>query len=240
MNQKTVLINGGSRGIGAAMVKLFAQSGYKVAFTYLHSEHEAKELAKEYGALAIVADSANEEDILRAVKEAEASLGAISVLINNAAISQIGLFTDLTPEEWERMRRINLEGPMYYTRLVLDEMIRRKEGRIIQVSSMWGQVGASCEVAYSTTKAALIGFTKALAKELGPSGITVNAIAPGLIATDMNASLDQNTLASLCEETPLCRMGTPDEVASVALFLASEGGSFITGQIISPNGGYVV
>ena len=234
------LIVGGSRGIGAAMVRLFAESGINVAFTYAQAKKEAERLAEETGSVAICADSASSSAIEAAVARVRAALGTVDILINNAAVSEIGLFTDMSEASWERMRRINLDAPLYYTKLILPDMIQKKQGRIINVSSMWGQIGASCEVAYSTTKAALLGFTKALAKEVGPSGITVNAIAPGVILTEMNASLGKEALAALCEETPLCRLGTPEDVARTALFLAGEGGDFITGQVIAPNGGFVM
>lgn len=240
MEKKNALIVGGSRGIGAAIVRFFAHAGYAVAFTYAHSGAAAEALSSETGALAICANSEKREEMDAAIATFHATLGTVDILINNAAISQIGLFTDMSASEWERMRSVNLDAPMYYAKLVLPDMIAKKQGRIINISSMWGQVGASCEVGYSATKAALIGFTKALAKELGPSGITVNAIAPGVIVTDMNASLDAETLNALCEETPLGRLGTPEDVAKAALFLAGEGADFITGQILGVNGGLVV
>lgn len=237
---ENVFIVGGSRGIGAAMVRLFSHAGYRVAFTYASSCEQAKAIADETGAFAIRANSLVRSEIDKALLLFHENLGEADILINNAAMSKIELFTDMTDETWEQMRTVNLDAPMYYTKRLLPDMIRKKHGHIIQISSMWGQVGASCEVAYSTTKAALIGFTKALAKEVGPSGITVNAIAPGVIRTEMNASLDEEALAALCEETPLGRLGTPEEVAKTALFLVGEGGNFITGQVISPNGGFVV
>ena len=237
---KTVLISGGSRGIGAAMVRAFMAAGYGVAFTYFSSDAEAEALARETGALAIKADAGSREEIAAAVEKCLSSLGQIDVLVNNAAIASFGLFTDMPNELWDRMLAVNLDGPMQYAKRGLPHMISRKGGKIINISSMWGQVGASCEVEYSTTKAALIGFTKALAKEVGPSGITVNAIAPGVIATEMNARLSEEDLEALKEETPLSRIGTPEEVAAVALFLCGEGGNFITGQVISPNGGFVM
>ncbi|MBO5652651.1 MAG: SDR family oxidoreductase [Clostridia bacterium] len=240
MRMKTVLINGGSRGIGAAMVRAFGAAGYTVAFTYFSSDAEAEALARETGALAIKADSASREEIGAAVEKCLTAFGQIDVLINNAAISSFGLFTDMPNDIWDRMLAVNLDGPMQYAKHVLPQMISRKCGKIINISSMWGQVGASCEVEYSTTKAALIGFTKALAKEVGPSGITVNAIAPGVIATEMNARLSEEDLEALKEETPLSRIGTPEEVAAVALFLCGEGGNFMTGQVLSPNGGFVM
>ena len=237
---KTVLITGGSRGIGRAMVELFSKEGYSVAFTYKNSENEAKSLAETTGALAIRADSASEEDVLRAVKLAEEHLQGIGCLINNAGVSSFSLFTDLTLEDWNRFISINLTGAFLYSKAVIPGMVHRKSGSIINISSMWGIVGSSCEVHYSTTKAALIGMTKALAKELGPSGITVNAIAPGLIMTDMNRSLSDEDIAAVAEETPLMRAGLPSEVARAAVFLAGDGASFITGEIMNVSGGYIM
>ena len=237
---KNVLVTGGSRGIGRAMVELFAKNGYNVAFTYKKSENEAKSLAESVGALAIRADSECEEQVIMACERAVAELGGIDCLVNNAAVGEFSLFTDITTEQWERMMRINLTAPFLYARALAPGMISKKYGRIINITSMWGLVGASCEVHYSAAKAGLIGMTKALAKELGPSGITVNAIAPGLIATDMNRALDEDTVAGLCEETPLCRMGRPEEVAEAALFLLSEKAAFITGEVMNISGGFVV
>lgn len=237
---KTVLVNGGSRGIGAAMVRAFARAGYSVAFTYFSSDTEAEKLAAETGAFSIKADSGSRAEIEAAVKLAREKMGRTHILINNAAISYFGLFGDMANSLWDRMLAVNLDGPMQYAKLVLPDMISAKSGRIINISSMWGQVGASCEVPYSVTKAALIGFTKALAKEVGPSGITVNAISPGVIETEMNARLSEEDLDALREQTPLARLGTPEDVAEVALFLCEKGGDFITGQVLSPNGGFVM
>ncbi len=237
---KTVLINGGSRGIGAAAVRAFSQAGYAVAFTYLRSEEEAERLSKECGALAIRADSSSSSEVRAAVASAKAYLSHIDVLINNAAISSFSLFTDITDEDFARIFEVNVNGPFYYTKAVLPEMIKRKSGRIINVSSIWGQSGASCEVHYSATKAALIGLSRALAKEVGPSGITVNCVAPGVIDTDMNRRLDETAKRALCEDTPLGRMGTPREVAEALLYLAGEGASFITGQVLTVDGGFLL
>ena len=234
-----VLITGGSRGIGRAAVEQFSAEGWQVAFTYLRSQADAKALAEKTGALAIRADAESEKEILASVAEAEAAFGPIDALINNAAISGFSLVTDITTEEWERFLRVNLTAPFIYSRAVLPSMIRRRKGRIVNISSMWGLVGASCEVHYSAAKAGLIGFTKALAKEVGPSGITVNAIAPGVIETDMNRALSAENLAALKEETPLCRLGRPEEVARAALFLCSEGAGFITGEVMNISGGFV-
>ena len=237
---KTVLITGGSRGIGAAMVRRFAAGGYRVAFVFEKAREAAEQLAKETGAYAIQADIGVACEARRAVTEAKAALGEIDVLINNAAISSFSLFTDIAEAAWERIFAVNVNGAFYCTQSVLPDMISRKQGSIINVSSMWGQVGASCEVHYSATKAALIGMTRALAKEVGPSGITVNCIAPGVIATEMNGALDKDTLAALAEETPLGRLGEPAEIAECAYFLAGDGARFITGQVIGVNGGFVI
>ncbi len=237
---KTVLINGGSRGIGAAAVRAFCKAGYAVAFTYLHSEEEAKKLSQECGALAIKADSSSSAEVRAAVERAFFALSHIDVLVNNAAISLFSLFTDITDEDFARIFAVNVNGPFYYTKAVLPDMIKRKAGRIINISSIFGQSGASCEVHYSATKAALIGLSRALAKEVGPSGITVNCIAPGVIDTDMNRRLDEQTKRELCEGTPLGRMGTPGEVAEAILYLAGENASFITGQVLTVDGGFLL
>jgi len=237
---KTVLITGGSRGIGAAMVELFSQSGYNVAFTYKSSEERAKILAEKCDALAIRADNLSEQDILNAVKRVNCELGTVDCLINNAAISSFSLFTDLTLEQFNNIVSVNLTAPFLYSKAVIPAMVSRKKGRIINISSVWGLVGSSCEVHYSTVKAGLIGMTKALAKELGPSGITVNAIAPGVIDTDMNSELGDSDKAVLIDETPVMRLGNATEVANLALYLADDKASFITGEVINISGGFVI
>ena len=238
--KKVVLVTGGSRGIGAATVRAFANAGYDVAFIYNKNDEAAKAVSDETGALAFKADVANVNDVKRAVDAVKDSLGSVDVLVNNAGISQIKLFTDITDENWERMMGVNLTGAFNCTKAVIGDMINRKSGSIINISSMWGEVGASCEVHYSAAKAAMIGMTKALAKEMGLSGIRVNCITPGVIATEMNGELDDETLESLKEETPLGRIGTPEDVANTALFLASDAASFITGQVIGVNGGFII
>ncbi len=237
---KNVLITGGSRGIGRAMVELFASNGYSVAFTYKSSENEAKSLAEATGAIAIKADSASESDVLYAVNTALSEFGSIDCLINNAGVSSFSLFTDITLDMWNEHLAINLTGAFLYSKAVIPGMVARKEGRIINITSMWGITGSSCEVHYSTAKAGLIGMTKALAKELGPSGITVNAIAPGLIDTDMNRCLSDDDIRAIEDETPLMRIGTPSDVAKAALFLAGEGAAFITGEVMNVSGGYLI
>lgn len=235
-----VLISGGSRGIGRACVEKFIQNGDSVAFIYKSNHDAAKLVASSFGAHAICADISESDEAKRALNEAIAALGGIDVLINNAGISQIKLFTDITDDDWDTMINSNLSSAFYLTRAALPYMISQKSGRIINIGSMWGKVGASCEVHYSASKAGLRGMTLALAKEVGPSGITVNAIEPGVIATDMNTALSTDILSELKEETPLGRIGTPYDVASLAYFLASEGASFITGQIIGIDGGFAI
>ena len=237
---KTVLITGGSRGIGRAMVELFSKNGYCVAFTYKNSENEAKSLAEATGAICIKADSALESEVVSAVKLVEEKLGHIDCLINNAGISSFSMFTDLTLEDWNRCIGVNLTGAFLYSKAVIPSMVSRKWGRIINVTSMWGIVGSSCEVHYSTAKAGLIGMTKALAKELGPSGVTVNAIAPGVIETEMNKCLSEEDKAALCEETPVMRIGKPEEIAEAALSLAGYKAGFITGEVMNISGGFIM
>lgn len=239
-DKKVVLITGGSRGIGKAAVELFAARGYGVAFTYNNSVSAANELAAETGAVAVRADSRSEAEVINAVNTVKETLGNVEILINNAAVSSFSLFTDITLDAWNDMLAVNVTGAFLYTRAVLPDMIRAKSGRIINVSSMWGITGSSCEVHYSATKAAIIGMTKALAKEVGPSGITVNCIAPGVIDTDMNKALSKEDTEALRNETPLMRIGTPREVAEAVLFLAGAGASFITGDVINVNGGYLI
>lgn len=237
---RNVLITGGSRGIGSAMVRAFTKDGYRVAFTYKSSDDAAAKLATETGATAIKADSASEEQIISAVSKAALALGGIDILINNAGISSFSLLQDLSLAEWNECISVNLTSAFLFSREVIPYMLKNHKGRIINVSSMWGLVGASCEVHYSAAKAGLIGFTKALAKELGPSGITVNAIAPGVIETDMNSHLSAEDLADLADETPLARIGNADEVARAALYLAGDGASFITGDVLNVSGGLVI
>lgn len=232
---RNVLITGASRGIGAATARAFAEHGDRVIINYNKSRKEAESLAAEIGGIAICADVSNPDAVSKMVDEA----GNIDVLINNAGVYGFHMLDAMTDDEWGRIIGVNLNSVFYCTRAVLPQMIRRKSGVIVNVSSMWGICGASCEVAYSTAKAGVIGFTKALAKEVGPSGIRVNCVAPGVIDTDMNKCLDADAKAALCEETPLGRFGTPEEIANSIVFLADEN-SFITGQVLSPNGGLVI
>ena len=237
---KVVFITGGSRGIGAECVRLFSKNGYRVAFSYLKSEEAALKLASECGALAVSADVSDSGSITSAVNAVTDALGRIDVLINNAGISQSALFTDITDKMWKSMIDTNLSGAFYATRAALPGMISRKSGVILNVSSMWGQVGASCEVHYSAAKAGLIGMTKALAKEVGPSGIRVNCVSPGVIATEMNSHLSDEDIEALKNDTPLEKIGNPTDIADILLFLSGDKASFITGQDIGVNGGMII
>ena len=245
MQEKTVLITGASRGIGAGMAEIFAAAGYRVVLQYYQSEQAAGALARrlqENGAQVLpvccdIRDSTQVEEMFRI---AERAFGKVDVLVNNAGIAQQKLFTDVTDAEWRDVFAVDVDGAFYCSRRALGSMLHEHAGCIVNVSSMWGQVGASCEVAYSAAKAAVIGLTKALAKEVGPSGIRVNCIAPGVIDTDMNRHLGQETMQALAEDTPLCRIGSVQDVAKTALFLASEDAAFITGQVIGVNGGFVI
>ncbi|HSQ88367.1 elongation factor P 5-aminopentanone reductase [Romboutsia sp.] len=245
MNNKTALITGSSRGIGRAMVKLFAKSGYNVLINYNKSEKEASELYNELkseGCFVTLykADVSNVHEVNSMIKFCIGEFGKIDVLINNAGMSKDKLFTDITNEDWHEMINVNLNSVFYTTQMALKYMIPEHSGKIINISSIWGMVGGSYEVHYSTSKAAVIGMTKALAKELGPSNIQVNCIAPGIIQTDMINNVSDEILEILKDETPLMRLGTPEDIANCALFLASDNSNFITGQVISPNGGFVI
>lgn len=238
--KKTALITGGSRGIGAAIALKLSQEGFNVVVNYCSNREAAEEIAKKTGGFAVQADVSDRQQVEDMIKFINEKTGGVDVLVNNAGISVSGLFTDITPEQEQRLWGINVGGVFNCTKAVLPYMINKKQGRIINISSMWGQVGASCEVHYSASKAAVIGFTKALAKEVGLSGINVNCIAPGVIMTDMNKCYDEETLECLREETPLERLGTPEDVAEMTAFLASNKSSFITGQIIGVNGGFII
>lgn len=239
---KTVLITGASKGIGAETAILFAEKGYNVAMNYCHSETAAKMLCSTltengYNVLCVGADVSKPNEVELMMQNVKSHFGKIDILINNAGIAQQKLFNDLTIDDWNRMIGVNLTGAFNCTRAVVNGMINRKYGVIMNVSSIWGETGGSCEVHYSAAKAGLIGFTKALAKELGPSGIRVNCITPGVISTNMNAALSIEDLNALADDTPLCRIGTAKEVANAIYMLASDEAAFITGQILGVNGG---
>ena len=235
-----ILITGGSRGIGEACVREFCARGDRVAFLYRAQSEAAERLASETGAMAIQCDVSDSDAVTDAVAKAATFLGSIDVLVNNAGISQIKLFGDLTDGDWQKMIGTNLTGAFYVTRAVSKRMIAQQSGRIVNIGSMWGKTGASCEVHYSAAKAGLRGMTMALAKELGPSHITVNCVEPGVIDTEMNAALDEDTRRELCDATPLCRIGRAEEVAAAVCFLASDAASFITGQILGVDGGFAI
>ena len=240
---RTVLITGASRGIGRSCALAFARAGYRVAVHYHRSKTQAEALVqqlREMGcdAAAFRADIADSAQVKQMVRDASAFLGHIDVLVCSAGIAKQQLFTDTTDADWHDILATDLSGVFYACRGVLPGMIAQGSGRIITVSSVWGVQGASCEVAYSAAKAGVIGLTKALAKEVAPSGITVNCVAPGVIDTDMCACFDTETKAALAEETPLGRLGTPEDVAESILFLASPQAGFLTGQVLGVDGGF--
>jgi len=242
---KYALITGGSRGIGAATAHLLARRGWGVAVGYYQNEAKALALARELSglgvaALAIRADVADAEQVTRMVDNVLEKFCQLDILICSAGISHLGLISQIDENQWHRLFAVNVDGVHHCCRAVLPHMLSRQSGSIVTVSSMWGQVGASCEAAYSATKGAVIAYTKALAKELGPSHIRVNCVAPGVIDTEMNACLAPEDLAALAEETPLGRIGTAEEAAAAIAFLASDEASFLTGQVLAPNGGLVV
>ena len=240
-NGRCVLISGGDRGIGAAAAQAFYAAGYRVAVLYHQNAEAAARLEKALpGCTVVQCDVASRASCELAFHTVEQALGHVDVLVCNAGIAQQKLFTDITPEEWQRMLDVNLSGAFHLCQLALPGMIHRKAGRILTVSSMWGQTGGSCEVHYSAAKAGLIGLTKALAKEEGPSGVTVNCVAPGVIDTDMMAAFTAEEKAALAEETPVGRLGSAAEVAALLVYLAGENAGYITGQVFGVNGGLVI
>lgn len=243
--KNTVLITGSSRGIGRATAKKYASEGYNNIINYNESKEEALSLLEELissgtNAIAIKADVSNREQVEKMFEEAYEKFGRIDVLVNNAGIADMTLFTDITEKQWKRIFDVNVNGMFNCCQCVLPKMISEKQGRIINISSIWGLVGASCETHYSATKGAIISFTKALAKELGPSNILVNAIAPGAVDTDMIAGVSEEIREKIKYETPLEVIAKPEEIANVVYFLSTEGAKLITGQVINPSGGFVI
>ncbi|TDT57249.1 elongation factor P 5-aminopentanone reductase [Fonticella tunisiensis] len=242
---ENIIVTGASRGIGRAIAEAFARRGCSVLINYNQSVESAitlyEKLSSENLSVRLFrADVSRRDEVKSMVDYCIREFGGVDVLVNNAGIAESKLFIDITEEEWDDMMDVNLKGIFNCTQEVLKHMISEKRGKIINISSIWGIVGASCEVHYSAAKAGVIGLTKALAKELGPSNIQVNCIAPGIIKTDMLSPYSEEELEELRQETPLMRLGTAEDIAACALFLASREADFITGQVISPNGGYVI
>lgn len=235
---KTALVTGGSRGIGAAIVRALTAKGWQVAFCYRSSHEAAQQLSQETGALAIPCDVTDSGQVSAMAAQVQQQLRHIDLLVNNAGVAWQGLLTDMTDHDWHTVLDTSLSAAFFACRAVIPGMVSRRAGRIINISSVWGRVGASCEAAYSAAKAGLIGLSKALAKELGPSNITVNCLCPGVIQTDMLSCYTEEDLSALAEETPLCRLGTPEEVAAAVCWLASDAAGFITGQVIGVDGGF--
>lgn len=244
MSRKCALITGGAKGIGEAICRALARDGYSIAINYKSSLKEAQELKDSLSAItdaeifkADVSDSSQVEEMFSQVEKV---FGGVSVLVNNAGIAEQSLFTDITDDMWQRMIGVNLTGAFNCCRRALPHMINEKSGCIVNIASMWGEVGASMEVHYSAAKAGLIGLTKALAKEVGLSGIRVNAVSPGVVLTDMMSSFSDEDKAVLREETPLNALGSPEDIGEAVSFLASDKAKFVTGQVLSVNGGFVI
>lgn len=236
---KTALITGGSRGIGAATVAAFRQAGYAVTFFYRENEAAARQVAAKTGATPLCCDVSDPEAVKAACARVFRLYPHLDALVNNAGVAQQKLLTDVTDEDWRRMTDTCLSGAFYLCRAALPAMISRRQGAIVNVSSVWGRVGASCEAPYSAVKAGLIGLSKALAKEVGPSGVRVNAVCPGVIQTDMLSSFSQTDLTALAEATPLGRLGAPQDVARAILWLCEDSADFVTGQVLGVDGGFM-
>ena len=243
--RKVALVTGAGTGIGAACALALAKDGYSVIALYRRSKAGAEDVCAQIRAQggdahAVQCDVAQSADVTRMAQDVLKTFRRVDVLVHCAGIAQEGLLTDMTDEEWREMMGVHLDGSIYLSRAFLPCMVSRRAGSVVFVSSMWGQVGASCEAAYSAAKAGVIGLTKALCKEVGPSNVRVNCVAPGCIDTAMMAAYDEEARAALCEETPLMRIGTPAECAGAVRFLCSDEASFITGQVLGVNGGFVV
>ena len=238
--KRVAFITGGSRGIGRAVARRLAEEGCAVGIDYLQAREQAQALVSELTAMAIQADVADQTAITAAIRQVEEAFGPVSLLVNNAGIAGQHQFQDITSSFWHRIFAVNVDGAYHTIQAVLPHMLHEKAGCIVNISSIWGQRGASCETAYSATKAALIGLTRSLAMELAPSGIRVNCVAPGVIHTDMVEVLGQETLCALAEETPVGRLGTPEDIAAAVAFLAGDGASFITGQVLTADGGFIL
>ena len=241
----TAFVTGGSRGIGRAVVRRLAAEGFAVGIDYLQAKEAAEALAAEIcaaggRALAVQADVSARDAVTAAIGQVEAAFGPITCLVNNAGIAEQHQFQDIDSTFWHRIFAVNVDGAYHTIQAVLPSMIHRKAGTIVNISSIWGQRGASCEVAYSATKAAIIGLTRSLAAELAPSGIRVNCVAPGVIHTDMVEVLGEDTLRSLAEETPMGRLGKPEDVAAAVAFFCREESAFVTGQVLTADGGFIL
>lgn len=237
---KTALITGGSRGIGAQIVRDLSKNGWQVAFTYLRSHEAAQSLVQETGALAIPCDARDEQQVTASTNQVFKAFRHVDALIHNAGEAWTGLLQDMTASQWDQLFSLHVKGAFLHTKALLPHMLSNHAGNILYITSMWGEVGASMEVGYSACKAALIGMMKGLAKEVGPSGIRVNCVSPGVIDTDMMNAYSLEDKQALMEETPLGRLGTTQDVACAVRFLLSEEASFITGQTLSVNGGMVI